>query len=549
MNSSRFVFGLIPASPALQVPTSHRNCNTTTMPYKFRPRSAIALFKYLFNIHPATCHCHRTIPNSSLSCLHKFSDIRILNNPNSGALVKARPSQLLHFLGITGTTRFVHSIADTGDAADQAAVFVQKLLKFRRDKLAEEIDRALDLSGFALNHDSVLKVLRRHRSDWRPAYVFFNWASKAGARSGYTHSSDVYNEILDILGRTKRFEELNQVFDEMSKRKGLVNEVTFRTLLSRHAAAHRVEEAIDIFYRRKKFGMELDLQSFQTLLMSLCRHKHVEDAETLFRNKINEFPPDIKTWNVVLNGWCVLGNVHEAKRFWKDIMASKCKPDHFTYGTFIKALTKKGKLGTALKLFRGMWDKGIVKPDAVICNCIIDALCFKKRIPEALEVFQDMNKRGCVPNVATYNCLIKYLCKIRRWEKVNEVANEMSQKSGSCMPNAITYSYLLRSVKGPEEIPGLLEMMESNGCTMNDDMYNLVLRLYMGWDSEVGVRKTWEEMENHGWGPDRRSYTIMIHGHYEKGRTKEALRYFKEMTSKGMVPEPITEKLLDAMNS
>lgn len=379
--------------------------------------------------------------------------------------------------------------------------------------------------------------------------MFFNWVSKAGlSKSGYSPSSDVYNEILDILGRTKRFEELNKVFDEMSKRKGLVNEGTFGTLLHRYAAAHKVEEAIDVFYRRKEFGLEHDSESFQTLLRWLCRYKHVEDAETLFRGKMNEFPPDIKTWNVILNGWCVLGNVHEAKRFWKDIVASKCKPDLFTYGTFINALTKKGKLGTAMKLFRGMWDQGNVKPDVVICNCIIDALCFKKKIPLALEVFQDMNKRGCLPNVATYNCLIKYLCKIRRLEKVDEIVNEMEQRKGSSMPNAITYSYLLKSLKEPEEIPRLLERMERNGCSMDDDMYNLVLRLYMRWDYEDGVRKTWEEMERHGWGPDRRSYTIMIHGHYEKGRIKDALRYYREMTSKGMVPEPRTEKLVNAMN-
>ncbi|XP_028793090.1 putative pentatricopeptide repeat-containing protein At3g15200 [Neltuma alba] len=518
------------------------------MPCKIRPLLTIALLKSSFNLRLTDCHCHHTVPKSLLSHLHKFSYLRLLQNPSSGTLIRARHPQLLRFLGIIGTTRFVHSVADFRDAYDESAVFVQKLLKFRRDKPTEEIERALDLSRFELNHDSVLKVLRRHRSDWRPAVVFFRWASKAGARSRYTPSSDVYNEIIDLLGRAKRFEELNQVFDEMSRRKGLVNEVTFRILLSRHAAAHKVEEAIDIFYRRKEFGMELDLPAFQTLLISLCRYKHVEDAETLFRNKINEFPPDIKTWNVILNGWCVLGNVYEAKRFWKDIMASRCKPDLFTYGTFIKALTQKGKLGTALKLFRGMWDKGMVEPDVVICNCIIDALCFKKRIPEALEVFQDMNKRGCLTNVATYNCLIKYMCKIGRQEKVDELVNEMLQRKGSCMPNAVTYSYLLTSVKGPEEIPMLLEMMERNGCTMNDDIYNLVLRLYMGWDSEVGVRKTWEGMEKHGWGPDRRSYTIMIHGHYGKGRTKEALRYFREMTLKGMVPEPRTEKLLNTMN-
>ncbi|KAF4359125.1 hypothetical protein F8388_005234 [Cannabis sativa] len=129
-----------------------------------------------------------------------------------------------------------------------------------------------------------------------------------------------------------------------------MNEVTYGILLNRYAAAHMVDEAIGVFKRRKDFGFafELDLLAFQTLLMWLCR-----------------------------------GNVHEAKRFWSDLLASGCHPDLFTCGIFINALTKKGKLGTALKLFRAMWGYKRCNPDVTIL--------------------------GCEPNAATYNTLIKYL--------------------------------------------------------------------------------------------------------------------------------------------
>ncbi|KAK7324554.1 hypothetical protein VNO77_28207 [Canavalia gladiata] len=439
------------------------------------------------------------------------------------------------------TPRLAHSCPEPQGA------FVQNLLKFRINKPTDQLELALHRCGFHLNDSLVLDVLRRHRSDWRPAHVFFNWASKT---PGYTPSSHVCNEILDILGKTKRFHELHQVLDEMSKRQGLVDEVIFATLIRRFVGAHKLDEAIQLFHRRKEFGLELDSEAFRTLLLWLCRYKHVEEAETLFHNKVKddlEFVADIKTWNVILNGWCVLGNVREAKRLWRDIMASNCKPDLFTYATFIKALTKKGKLGSALRLFRGMWDEGC-KPDVVICNCIIDALCFKKRVPEALEVFGEMKERGCEPNVATYNSLIKYMCKIMRMEKVYELVGEMERRKGCCLPNTVTFCYLLKSLKEPEEVPLVLERMEINGCGMNDDVYNLVLRLYLKWGNEDGVRKTWEEMERNGWGPDRRSYTIMIHQYFDKGRVKDAMRYFGEMTSKGMVPEPRTEKLVHSMN-
>ncbi|KAJ4726356.1 putative Pentatricopeptide repeat-containing protein [Melia azedarach] len=454
-----------------------------------------------------------------------------------------------NFLGRLKTAQLVHSLANSDENTkfqqypdDEIAIKLQSILKNHENCSKEEIERALDQFKLKLTDDLVLDVFKHNRFDWKPAYIFFRWVSREG---NHLPGSGVYNQILDILGRARRFEELVLVFDEMSERKGLVNEQTYGTLLNRYAAAHKVEEAIGVFNRRKEFGIEVDLVAFHSLLMWLCRYKHVEAAETFFVCKNNEFGFDIKAMNIILNGWCVLGNVREAKRFWKDIIASKCELDLFTYGTFINALTKKGKLGTAMRLFRAMWEKSC-KMDVAIFNCIIDALCFKKRIPEALEVFREMSER-CLPNVTTYNSLIKHLCKIQRMEKVYELLNEMEQKSGSCLPNDVTFNYLLKSLKKPEEVPGVLERMERNGCKINSDTYNLILKLYVNWDYEEKVKHTWDEMEKKGVGPDQRSYTIMIHGLYDKGKLENALFYFHEMTSKGMVPEPRTEILVNDM--
>ncbi|KAK9092665.1 hypothetical protein Syun_027576 [Stephania yunnanensis] len=423
---------------------------------------------------------------------------------------------------------------------------VQSLLKFNGKNSMDKIEQSLDQCGVSLSEELVLMVLRRHRSDWQLAYLFFNWVRRRGGDGEYEPSTRVYNEMLDILGRLKRFQKVGQVFDEMSKREGLVNERTMGVLLNRYAAADKVEEATELFYRRKEFGLPLDLVAFQNLLMSLCRHKHVEAAEFLFRSKRGEFRHNIKSWNIILNGWCVLGSLRETKRFWNDIVSSRCKRDLFTYGIFINSLTKAGKLSTAVKLFHAMWKKGCT-PDVAICNCIIDALCFKKRIPEALEIFGEMNENGCLPDVATYNSLIKHLCKIRRMERVHELLDEMEKTKGHCMPNPRTYSYLLKSLKKPEEVPVLLERMKKNGCVITADIYNLMLKLFMDWNDEEGLSSTWSEMEKNGLGPDQRSYTIMVHGLHSKGKMEEALQYFQEMMSKELIPEPRTKLLEKAI--
>ncbi|KAK3034996.1 hypothetical protein RJ639_033374 [Escallonia herrerae] len=480
-----------------------------------------------FKSHPST-RLSNNHPHSILPCLL----IRYFRHRNS------HHSPADHH-------EFVNS--DENSTTDNEAINLKNVLKTEGNKPAIEIERALTRCKPTLTEDLVLNVLRRHRSDWKPAYTFFNWVSKDGRGSGYSPGSAVFDEILDILGRMKRFEEVHQLLDEMYQRKGTIDETTFGIVLNRHAAAHKVDDTIELFYKRKEFGLEIDLAAFQTLLLSLCRYKHVEVAETLYHTKKNEFRPETKTTNIILNGWCVLGNLREAKRVWKDILASECKPDRFTYGIFVHALTKNGKINTALKLFRAMWKEGS-NPDLAICNCIIDGLCFKKRIPEALEIFNEMNECKCLPNAATYNSLIKHLCKIRRMNKVYELLNEMEQKGEGCSPNARTYVYLLKYTKKPEEVFEVLERMERSGCKMNSDMYNMVLRLFMDWDSQERVKSTWVEMGRSSLGPDRRSYTIMIHGLYDKGRMEDALYYFNEMTSKGMIPEPRTRGLVKAIN-
>lgn len=496
----------------------------------------------LFQLQNALCR-RRISPSSSLVALRRVFPSEKPNHNKNITLSGFR------FLGVNQAAHFLHSLAapdrnSTGfndDQDKQSVVDVNNILKNHRESSPEEIERILDKCGIVLTEEVVLEVVNRNLSDWRPAYILYQLILK---QSVYLSSSLVYNEILDVLGKMRRFEEFHQVFDEMSMRDGVADEKTYEVLLNRYAAAHKVDEAVAVFERRREFGIEDDLVAFHGLLMWLCRYKHVEFAETLFCSRRNKFGCNIKVMNLILNGWCVLGNVHEAKRVWKDIIASKCRPDVVSYGTMINALTKKGKLGKAMELYRAMWETGR-NPDVKICNNVIDALCFKKRIPEALEVFKEMTKKGCFPNVVTYNSLLKHLCKIRRTDKVWELVEEMEHKGGSCSPNEVTFGYLLKFSQKPKDVEAVLERMVKNRCEMTSDLYNLMFRLYVQWDSEEKVREIWSEMERSGLGPDQRTYTIRVHGLHTKGKIGEALGYYQEMLSRGMVPEPRTEMLLN----
>ncbi|CAA7406473.1 unnamed protein product [Spirodela intermedia] len=450
---------------------------------------------------------------------------------------------------LPGSRSEIHPASDSDHSAEEddfvlkEAALIQSVLRSRGDSLG--LQSALGGECFSVSERLVLEVLRRHRSDWKAASSFFDWAS---VQEGYSHGSRAYNEMLDILGRMKQIKLMRQLFDGIPHEPSapIVNEKTFAVLVNRYAAAHKVADAIKVFYKRREYGLDLDLSAFQKLLTALCRYKHVEEAEALFLQKRAEFPPVIRSRNIILNGWCVLGSLREAKRFWNDIVTSDCKPDLYTYGIFINSLAKAGKLGTAVKLFTAMWAKGC-SPDVAICNCIIDALCFKKRIPEALEVFREMDGRGCLPDTATYNTLLKHLCGIGRMEEARSLLSEMEQRRGGCAPNARTFTYFLKAAKDAGEAAAMVSRMRSAGCEPDADTYNLLLNLYVRWGDRRGVASIWSEMEDRGLGPDQRSYTVVIHGLRGRGRLDEARQVYAEMKSKGMIPEPRTRLLIKAI--
>jgi pentatricopeptide repeat protein len=444
---------------------------------------------------------------------------------------------------VLGSLRFCHD----GASESSGEVHTGEILRILKSTGVSDnasLHHALHQFAEKMDEDLVLKVLQKQRSNWQVALAFFNWAA---GLPGYAHGSRAYTEMLDILGRMKKVRLMRQLFDEIPQDRWgvVVTNRMFAVLLNRYAGAHKVQEAIEVFYLRKDYGFDLDLVGFQILLMSLCRYKHVEEAEALFREKKDEFPHVIKSWNIILNGWCVRGSMRDCHRIWNDIIASKVERDLVTYGTFIKALTKDGRIGSAVKLFNSMWEKGI-NPDVAICNCIIDQLCFKKRIPDALEIFGEMNDRCCQADVATYNTLIKYLCNINRLEKVYELLDEMEAKG--CSPNNRTYSYILKTAEKPKDVIALLQRMEQTGCKLDSDTYNLILNLYVGWKYEKGVHQIWNDMEASGSGPDQRSFTIMVHGLHSQGKLDEALQYYTTMKSRGLIPEPRTKILVKSIH-
>ncbi|KAK7853541.1 hypothetical protein CFP56_035559 [Quercus suber] len=143
--------------------------------------------------------------------------------------------------------------------------------------------------------------------------IFFNWVCRKGGEvSGHLLGCSAYNETLVILQKSQRFKEELQVLDEMSKKGRMVSCLIDLRLLIKW---------------RKQLVYSIGEKSLDWR-MTWLRFKNVEyHSQWLVR----------------------IGECMRQKGL--EIIVYKCEPDMFTRETFIKALTKNGKLGTAIKLF------------------------------------------------------------------------------------------------------------------------------------------------------------------------------------------------------
>ncbi|KAK7377787.1 hypothetical protein VNO80_03219 [Phaseolus coccineus] len=409
---------------------------------------------------------------------------------------------------------------------------------------ASDIKHKLEHCSVALSQELVVEVISKTRNDWEAAFTFFLWAGK---QPGYAHSVREYHSMISILGKMRKFDTAWTLIEEMrGGRTGpsLVIPQTLLIMIRRYCAIHDVARAINTFYAYKRFNFQIGLEEFQSLLSALCRYKNVQDAENLLFCNKNVFPFDIKSFNIILNGWCnLIVSTSQAERIWKEMSKRGIKHDVVSYGSIISCYSKSSTLYKVLKMFDEM-KKRKITPDRKVYNEVIYALAKGRFVKEAANLIEKMEDNNIIPNVVTYNSLITPLCKARKVDEAKQLFDEMLERRLS--PTIQTFHAFFRMLRTKEEVFELLDKMRELGCYPTNETYIMLIRKFCRWRQLDDVFKIWDAMRENGLSHDRSSYIVLIHGLFLNGKLEEAHRYYAEMQEKGFLPEPKTEEMLQA---
>ncbi|XP_030480643.2 pentatricopeptide repeat-containing protein At3g62470, mitochondrial [Cannabis sativa] len=418
----------------------------------------------------------------------------------------------------------VESSADPMEV-DRVCKVIDELFELDRN-----MEAVLDEFGISLSHDFVVDVLERFKHARKPAFRFFCWA---GGKPGFAHDSRTYNSMMSILGKTRQFETLVSMLEEMGE-KGLLTMETFMIAIKAFASAKERKKAVGMFELMKKYKFKVGVNTINCLLDTLGRAKLGKEGQALFEKLKGRFTPNLQTYTVLLNGWCRLKNLIEAGKLWNEMIDLGFKPDIVAHNVMLEGLLRSRKRSDAIKLFEVMKAKGPV-PNMKSYTILIRELCKQGKMREAVAYFDDLIESGNQPDTAVYTCLITGFGNLKNMDMVYELLKEMKEKG--CTPDGRFYNALIKlmtSRKMPDEAVGVYKRMVQSGVKPSIHTYNMIMKSYfITRNFEMG-QSVWDEMIEKGFCPDCNSYTVFIGGFIRQGKSGEACKYLEEMLEKGM---------------
>ncbi|KAK3433712.1 hypothetical protein EUGRSUZ_D01013 [Eucalyptus grandis] len=363
--------------------------------------------------------------------------------------------------------------------------------------------------------------------------------------------------------------------DEFSK--GVVGDVvTYSTLLHGYIGEKNVHGVLDIRRRFEEAGFSMDIVMCNILIKASFMVGAFEDAHALYKRMANmNLTADSITYCTLIDGFCKLGRIDEAleifdefretsissvacyllfvqKRFFRlcvgDLHVDEEK--WFTYykqmkegksivtlsKSVFKILIQDDRVLDAYKLLMGAIDH--VPMDVVDYSIVVNGLCKRGYLNQALDLCSFIRKKGIALNVVSYNSVINGLCRQGQLMEAFRLCDSLERVG--LVPSEITYGTLIDALCREQfliDAQLLFQKMILKGLEPGTHVYNSLIDSYSKIGMLDNALKLLHEMEMKGLKVDAFTVSAVINGFCQSGDMEGALTLFSEFKNKAILPD------------
>ncbi|KAK8532218.1 hypothetical protein V6N13_131553 [Hibiscus sabdariffa] len=378
------------------------------------------------------------------------------------------------------------------------------------------------------SHDHIARLILDQNSA-ETALQTFHWASNL---PNFTHSQSTYRALIHKLCAFRRFSTVHELLDEMPTSIGVPpDEDTLVTLVRGLGRARMIKDAIKVVDLASRFNTQPSLKLFNSILDILVK-EDIDLARRFYRKKMmpRGVQGDDYTFGILMKGLCLTNRIADAFKLLQLIKSSTVKPNAVVYNTLIHALCKNGKVGRARSLMNELDD-----PSVVTFNILISAYCKEENLVQALVLLEKSFAMGFVPDKVTLTKVLKILCDVGRVAEAFEVLEKVESKGGEA--DVVAYNILIKGYCSIGKVKlgqRLSKEMGRKGCLPNADTYNILISGFCESDMLDSALDMFNEMKADGISWNFVTYDTLIKGLCSAGRMEDGFTILELMEESKM---------------
>ncbi|GAB2220070.1 hypothetical protein Drorol1_Dr00007713 [Drosera rotundifolia] len=350
---------------------------------------------------------------------------------------------------------------------------------------------------------NVLKIVKNRELGVK----FFIWA---GRQVGYSHGAAAYHAVIEMVGGGDR-----RVPDEVLR---------------------EIREGDD--------GDEVLGELMNVLVRKCCRNgKWGLALEELGRLKDFGYKASRATYNVLFRVFLEADRVDSARLVYDEMVGNEVRMDEGVLGCFVYRLCKSGEWRDALELI----EKEEVDVNAELWMKMIMGLSEASLFDEAMEFLGRMRCGSCIPNVDTYQVLVRECLRKGRLGMCKRILGMMMAEG--CYPDRHMFSSIVHAFCKAGEFSyayKFLKKMEGYGRRLGYVVYNIMIGGICGRkelptsDEFELAEKVYGEMLDAGILLNKINISNFARCLCGAEKFEKAYKVIQEMMRKGFVPDATT---------
>lgn len=220
---------------------------------------------------------------------------------------------------------------------------------------------------------------------------------------GIEYSVETLNKVIGSLCGTKLVEEAKFVVFKL-KESIRPNGVTYKCLIQGFCDVGDLIEASKIWNLMVDEGFDPCIGAVEKMMETLFKtNRDVEAMKLLQMMRVKRMEDlGLSTYRLVIEWMCKKGKVEQAHVVFDEMRKRGIEADNLTMGSLVYGLLARRRVNEAYGIV-----EGIEKPDISVYHGLMKGLLRLRRAREATQVFREMIKRGCEPNMHTYVMLLQ----------------------------------------------------------------------------------------------------------------------------------------------